>query len=182
MTRRYVALIRGINLGPAKRVAMADLRSAILDRGYIQVRTVLNSGNLVFSGSAADPADIAADIEEALVDRLGVSARVTVLTDAEITAVVADNPFAEMEMNPSRLIVAFLFDPKDRARLEPLLAQDWASEDLALGARVAYLWCPGGTVGSPLAQAIDRILGDSVTNRTMGTVMRLKAVLDNQSS
>ena len=90
---QYIALIRGINLGQAKRVPMTDLRAAIRDQGYAQVRTVLNSGNVVLTASSADPADIAADIEEALVDRVGVSARVMVLTSAQLVAVVRDNPF-----------------------------------------------------------------------------------------
>ena len=179
---QYIALIRGINLGQAKRVPMADLRAAIQDRGYTQVRTVLNSGNVVLTAAAADPADIAADIEEVLVDRIGVSASVMVLTSAQLVAVVRDNPFPEAEGNPSRLVVAFLLDPSDRARLEPLLAQDWAPDLLALGERVAYLWCPQGTVGRPVVQAIDRVVGDAVTSRTMSTVIRIHGLLENQSS
>jgi len=174
---RYVALIRGINLGSAKRVAMAGLRAAILDRGYTQVCTVLNSGNLVLRAPEMDCADIAADVEEVLVDRFGLSARVLVLTSAEWVAILRDNPFADAAANPSRLAVAFLFDPRDRVRLEPLLARNWAPDTLALGERVAYLWCPEGTVGRPLVQAIDLVVGDAVTTRTLATVVRILALL-----
>lgn len=178
---QYIALIRGINLGPAKRVPMADLRAAIRDRGYAQVRTVLNSGNVILAASAAGPADIAADIEEVLVDRIGVLARVMVLTSAQLVTVIRDNPFPEAEGNPSRLVVTFLFDPSDRARLGPLLAQDWAPDALALGERVAYLWCPQGTVGRPVVQAIDRVVGNAATSRTMSTVIRIHGLLEDRS-
>ena len=142
-TDTYVALIRGINVGHAKRVAMADLRALVEGLGYGDVRTLLNSGNVLFTALGVAPGDAAAHIERALEERLGVSARVTVLSAAELAAAVADNPLLEVADNPSRLMVAVLANPADRTRLEPLLAQDWAPEALALGARVAYLWCPG---------------------------------------
>src|SRR6266496_1648635 len=88
MTRRHVALIRGINVGRAKRVAMADLRALVGDLGYGEVRTLLNSGNVVFTVPASARGDPAPRIEQAMTARLGISARVTVLTAAELAAVV----------------------------------------------------------------------------------------------
>jgi uncharacterized protein (DUF1697 family) len=133
-----VALLRGINVGRAKRVSMADLRALFEDLGYGDVRTLLNSGNVVFSGPGAAPG-AATRIEAALAQRLGVSARVTVLTAAELATIVAGNALLEVAGDHSRLLVAVLADPADRARLEPLTEQDWAPEALALGARVAYM-------------------------------------------
>src|SRR5207245_7085563 len=65
----------------------------------------------------------------------------------------------------SDLLVAFLRDPSDRRKLEPLTKQHWAPEVLALGTRVAYLWCPEGILASRLAEAANRVLGDAVTAR-----------------
>ena len=78
MNRRYVALIRGINVGRAKRVAMADLRALVEGLGYGEVRTLLNSGNVVFRVPAARSGDIAGRIEKAITARLRISARVIV--------------------------------------------------------------------------------------------------------
>ncbi|HZW81825.1 MAG TPA: DUF1697 domain-containing protein, partial [Candidatus Deferrimicrobium sp.] len=80
MEGKQVALIRGINVGRAKRVAMAELRALVEDLGYSDVRTLLNSGNIVFAAPGTDKLDSAARIEETLSSRLGVSARVIVLT------------------------------------------------------------------------------------------------------
>ena len=77
MASRYVALIRGINVGRAKRVAMADLRTLLAELGYVDVRTILNSGNVVFSGQQQQPSRIGKRVEEAMAQRLGVSGRVT---------------------------------------------------------------------------------------------------------
>src|SRR5262245_34335358 len=163
MVSRQVALIRGINVGRAKRVAMADLRALVENLGYGDVRTLLNSGNVVFTAPRAAPGDAAVRIEEALATRLGVSARVTVFTAGELSAAVTGNPLLEVADDPSRLLVAFLADPAAHRRLEPLAEQDWAPESLALGKRVAYLWCPAGILAGRLPEAVGRVLGDGVT-------------------
>jgi uncharacterized protein (DUF1697 family) len=176
MANTLVALIRGINVGRAKRVAMADLRALVEDLGYADARTLLNSGNIVFTAPGATASDAAARIETALVSRLGLSARVTVLSNAELANVVRENPFLKVADNPSRLQVAFLTSTADRSRLGPLTKQDWGPEKLAVGARVAYLWCPDGIADSPLWEAVGKSLGDAVTTRTWTTVTKLHAL------
>jgi len=178
MAGKQVALIRGINVGRAKRVAMVDLRVLMEDLGYSGVRTLLNSGNVVFATTRATSSDAAARIEKGIATRLGVSARVTVLTAAELAAAVADNPLLKVATNPSRLLVTVLNNPADRQRLEPLLKEDWAPEVLALGARVAYLWCPEGLLASRVAEAINRLLGDAITARNWATILKLHALTE----
>ncbi len=172
-----IALLRGINVGRAKRVAMADLRSLVEDLGYGEVRTLLNSGNVVFSASARTAGNAAARIEASLEKKLGVSARVTTLTAAEHAGIVVENPMLEIADDPSRLLVAVLSNATDRARLEPLLEQAWAPDALALGRRVAYVWCAGGILESRLAQAVGRALGSAATTRNWATIVKLHAIL-----
>jgi uncharacterized protein (DUF1697 family) len=179
MDSRMAALIRGINVGRAKRVGMADLRALVEGLGYGDVRTLLNSGNVVFTAPRAAPAKAAVRIEEGLANEIGVPARVTVLTAAEIAGAVEGNPLLDVAGDPSRLMVAVLADPSVRRRLEPLAKQDWAPEALALGARVAYLWCPEGLLASPLAEAVGRALGDAVTTRNWATFTKLHALLES---
>ena len=175
---RHVALVRGINVGRAKRVAMADLRRMVEGLGYRDVRTLLNSGNVVFSASAAAGIKAAGRIEKAMAEELGVSARVTVITADELSEIVEDNPLADTASNHSRLLVAVFADPADRARLATLGKQDWAPGVLALGKRVAYLWCPEGMLENRLAIAIGRALGDRVTMRNWATISKLHTLLD----
>jgi uncharacterized protein (DUF1697 family) len=177
---RQVALLRGINVGRAKRVTMADLRALVEGLGYSDVRTLLNSGNVVFTAPGVAPGDAAARIEGALAERLGVSSRVTALTAAELAAAVTENPLLEVADNPSRLLVAFLAKPADRSRLKPLMEQDWSPEVLAVGTRVAYIWCPEGILASRLPEAVGRALGDGVTTRNWATVTKLEALAESK--
>jgi uncharacterized protein (DUF1697 family) len=177
---RQVALVRGVNVGTAKRVAMADLRALVEALGYAAVRTLLNSGNVVYSAPGVPPAAAAARIEDALAARLGLSVRVVALSAAELAAAVAVNPLSEVADNPSRFLVAVLADPASRDLLEPLLEQAWTPEALALGARVAYLWCPDGVIASRLSETVNRLLGDAVTSRNWTTMTKLHALAQDQ--
>ena len=177
MSERRVALLRGINVGRAKRVAMADLRALVEDLGYGDVRTLLNSGNIVFTVRSSDRRDAAARIEKTIASRLGVSTRITVLTGAEVAAAVRDNPLGEVADNLSRLLVMVLADPAARTQLTPLLKQRWDPEAIALGTRVAYLWCPRSIIDSKLMVAVTRALGDAGTARNMATMMKLQALI-----
>lgn len=174
---RYVALLRGINVGTAKRVGMSDLRAIVESLGYKDVRTLLNSGNVVFEGPSAAPAAIAARIERAFQARVGFASRVTVLEGSELEAVVKGNPLLDVGVNHSRLMVAVLHDPEHAARLKPLTRERWGKEAVALGARVAYLWCPDGVITSPLFAAVSRVIGDGMTTRNWATMMKLSGLM-----
>ena len=175
-SKTYVALLRGINVGRAKRVAMADLRSLVEGLGYKNVRTLLNSGNVVFTASTASAGDAAQHIERGLLKKIGIASRVTVLSGAELAVAVRDNPLLEVATDHSRLFVAFLNDPADRERLGELSARNWRPEALALRERVAYLWCPEGVIASDVHAAMSRILADGVTSRNWATVLKLHAL------
>jgi uncharacterized protein (DUF1697 family) len=176
MTGRWVALLRGINVGKARHVAMADLQAVIEDLGYAGVRTLARSGNVVFTAPGSSAGTAAARIEAALVEQLGIASRVTVLAAADLAAVVATNPLLEVATDHSRLLVAFPPDPGHLARLEPLTRRSWSPEALAIGERAAYLWCPGGVLTSQALQAAGRALGDAVTTRNWNTVTKLLAL------
>jgi uncharacterized protein (DUF1697 family) len=173
---RQIALLRGINVGTAKRVAMVDLRAVVEGLGYGEVQTLLNSGNIVFTTRGKAPKDAAARIEKAVEGNLGVVSRVTLLSAAELDEIVARNPLLGVATHPSRLLVAVLREGQAGRRLAPLAEQDWSPGALALGERVAYLWCPEGGLASPAAQAVAGILGDGVTTRNWSTILKIHAL------
>jgi uncharacterized protein (DUF1697 family) len=179
MASRYAALIRGINVGRAKRVAMADLRALVEGLGFGDVRTLLNSGNVVFTGPRLAPDKAAARIEKALAAELGVSARVIVLTAEEIADAVAENPLTAVANDPSRFLVAIPAKPADREKLTSLMTQEWGTERLAVGTRVSYLWCPDGILASQLLASVNRTLRDAVTTRNWATMQKLHALTED---
>jgi uncharacterized protein (DUF1697 family) len=175
-SKRYIALLRGINVGRAKRVAMADLRKLVEGLGFTDVRSVLNSGNLVFGADALAPAAAAAAIEEALVLKLGVAARTLVLGSDELAAIIDENPLLEHATDHSRLLAFILAEPGLGRRVEPLCAQDWSPGAMALGRRAAYVWCPDGVLDSEAAASVGKQLGDATTARNWNTLSRLHAL------
>jgi uncharacterized protein (DUF1697 family) len=176
MAASHVALLRGINVGTAKRIAMADLRDLIAGLGYSDVRTLLNSGNVVFTAPprSGDPTK---RLEKEIEKRLGVSSRVTVLTAAELEVAVRGNSLLKVATHPSRLLVGALATRDDRSRLEPLTRKRWGLERLALGERVCYLWCPDGIIDSPLMKEVGRALGDAITSRNWSTILKLHGLV-----
>jgi uncharacterized protein (DUF1697 family) len=172
----HVALLRGINVGRAKRVAMADLRALVEGLGYENVRTLLNSGNVVFSVPRGARGDPALRIEQALEAELGVSSRVIALSARELKAVVDGNPLGAVADDPARLLVAFLQQAADRKRLAALEREDWAPEVLAVGGRAAYLWCAQGILQGKVFAALARALGEGTTSRNWATVLKLQAL------
>jgi uncharacterized protein (DUF1697 family) len=171
-----IALLRGINVGRAKRIAMADLRTLFEELGFTDVRTVLNSGNVVFGSLKRTPAAAARAIEEALVRRIGVVSRVTVLSAEELAVVVAGNPLVELSTDHARLLAFILSGAQQRKLLAPLATQDWAPGALAIGERAAYVWCPTGVLDSAAAAAVNQLLGDTTTSRNWNTLCKLHAL------
>lgn len=172
MPVRCVALLRGVNVGTARRIAMADLRAVAEQLGCTGVKTLLNSGNLVFtapSGAAA----LQTRLAQAIRHELGVDTRVTLLTAAELGAILAENPLRKVARNPSRYIVSVPQARTDRRKLLPLTREPWRPEAFALGARAGYLWIPDGVTESRLAKAVERALAPRVTSRNWSTMQKL---------
>ena len=178
LSGKQVALLRGINVGKAKRVAMADLRALVAKLGFGDVRTILNSGNVLYTAPGIAPDEAGARIEAALLAKTGVSSRIIVLTGEEVAEAIDGNPLGEVTENPSRFLVAVLRGPAERARLEPLLKEDWGTDAFALGRRVAYMWCKDGVLESRLPEALARAVGDAATTRNWSTMLKLRALVD----
>jgi uncharacterized protein (DUF1697 family) len=178
MGGRHVALIRGINVGRAKRVSMADLRDLVGELGYVNVSTLLNSGNVLFTMARGSSSGAAGRIERALLTRLAIAARVVVLSAADVAAIVRENPLGRVAHDPSHLLVTVLTDPADRPQLMPLSQRTWTPEALAIGSRAAYIWCPAGIIKSPAIAAVNRVVGDRATSRNWTTMTKLHALAE----
>ena len=170
---RLVVLLRGINLGPANRVAMADLRALLEDLGYEDVSTHLQSGNAVVT-AAATPAAVAKAVEKAMADRLGVDVAAVVRRGGELARIVAADRLGDVADDPAKRMVIFLPAKASRSALRALEREDFGDERLEAAGREVYAWCPGGIGRSPLMTAIGKTeLGRTGTARNWRTVTRL---------
>jgi uncharacterized protein (DUF1697 family) len=176
---RYVALFRGINVGKAKRIAMADLRALLGKLGYTDIATLLNSGNAVFTAAAS--AGHAATIRAAVAKKLGVDAHVIVKSSRQIAGIVAGNELAGVAFDHSRLLVAMSDDAKALASLRPLALRDWGNERIHVGKHAAYLWCADGILESQAADYLLRQLHTGGTTRNWATLLKIRALLTDGS-
>jgi uncharacterized protein (DUF1697 family) len=172
----FIALLRGVNVGKAKRVPMAALRELLAGLGYTGVATLLNSGNAVFRAAQSSPAVLAAAIEKAIASRLGVDVPVIVKSAKELSAIAAANTLAAAALDPSRLLVVFVQDRKALAQLAAIGLLVKTPEQFVIGADAAYLDCPGGILESRAAKALLGSAGLSATTRNWATVQKLLAM------
>ncbi|HET7295185.1 MAG TPA: DUF1697 domain-containing protein [Vicinamibacteria bacterium] len=176
----HVALLRGINVGGHKRVAMGDLRGLLEDLGFVDVHSLLQSGNLVFrTGQRRTPAQLERLLEADTEERLGLKADFLVRTAAEWSAIVARNPFpAEARRDPRRLLVMFLKEAPSAAAVEALRAGIVGREVVRADARQAYIVYPDGVGRSRLTHAvIERTLATRGTGRNWNTVLKLAGLV-----
>jgi uncharacterized protein (DUF1697 family) len=172
---RYVALLRGINVGRHKRMPMADLRELLSGLGYSDVKTLLQSGNAVFTSPARSAAGVERAIEKAIADRFGFDVRVLVRTKDEVAAAVARNPLPVPD--GSRFLVSFLDRHPPTSRLQEIDAAEVEPEQFAVGTKVLYIWCARGFMDSKLLPLLsDERLGAVATARNWNTVTKLLAM------
>jgi uncharacterized protein (DUF1697 family) len=181
----HVALLRGINVGGHKRIAMADLRELMAALGHTDVSTYIQSGNVVFSCDAGDTHAIAGAIAGAIADRLSVDVPVIVLTREELAAVIAANPFAG-EPDGKRVHAVIHPEALGSGREDEIVAALQSAsakggrDDAVVVGRTLYLHTPDGLGRSDLAARLTRPAGPAGagTARNWATVTRLMAMLD----
>ena len=168
---RYVALLRGINLGKARQVDMPRLREVLSGRGHTEVRTHLRSGNVILDSPMTEK-KLAADLSTAIEEEFGFDVPVVVRTGAELAAVVSGDPFATVATDPARYLVTFLPEPPPPDKVDALPPAE--NGDYLVRGRELYLWLPDGIQNTPLASwKWDRLLAVPGTARNWNTVARL---------
>ena len=174
---RYAVLLRGINVGRAKRVGMADLRELLTGAGYENVATLLQSGNVVLDGKG--PATkLARSVETLISERFGFPVDVVVRTRQQVQRVVAANPLGDVAHDGSRHFVAFMATRPDASFLGTLQSVDAGGDQFVHDGTELYVWCPKGLLDSPLMTALGKIKDGPVTTvRNWNTVEKLATML-----
>jgi uncharacterized protein (DUF1697 family) len=175
---RYVALLRGININPATRIAMGDLRALLEGLGHTGVRTHLQSGNALLTAGGEAPQEIAAAIERRISEELGLTVAVLMRTAAELRLVVDENPLEVRD--PARFVVVFLTQPPDRADLESIDPAVYAPEEMAVGRSELYMYFPDGLRRPKLPPLLEKRSMAPATMRNWNTVTRLLALAEGR--
>lgn len=174
---RAVILLRGINVGGNRKVPMARLRAVLEGAGAADVRTYIQSGNVVLDHDG-DAVSTTARYEAAIAEAFGFEVPLVHRSADEWAAMVDANPYPHAVAEPSTLHVLFLADPPARGRIDALDLGRFAPEEATPVGRDLFLHLPGGMGRSKLAPALnDRALGTRTTARNWNTVVRLGEML-----
>jgi uncharacterized protein (DUF1697 family) len=174
--KTYIALFRGINVGGSHMLPMKELKLLLEKNGCVDVRTYIQSGNVIFRSAMSDADRLATQVTAAVSDSHGFEPRILVLTRGELESAAAGNPFPEADENPKSVHLFFLAERPKKPDLKPLEALKAKSERFALKGKVLYLHTPDGFGRSKLAARAERALGVDATARNWHTVTTLLAM------
>lgn len=170
---RHIVLLRGINLGPRNRIAMRELREALEEAGFKDVRTHLQSGNVVLT-STAKPESVAQKCEKVIKERFGLEIPVVVRSRVQLAAVVKRNPLEKVATEPKRYQVSFLSAKLPAKVVRELKAVAEPEERVVAIGREVYAWHPKTIARSKLwALLAGKGLGVTATARNWATVEAL---------
>jgi uncharacterized protein (DUF1697 family) len=178
----YIALLRGINVGGNNKVPMADLRTLMSGMGFGNVRTYIQSGNVVFTAAEENPESVQMKLETGVSDRFGFAVKVMVLTAADILKAVAGNPYTAITDDPAKLHLGFMANEPDTAALEALKSKPQGTDQWTSMDQFFYLYAPDGMGKSVLAPFVERTLKAPVTFRNWRTVLTLKEMAEGRST
>jgi uncharacterized protein (DUF1697 family) len=169
---RVAALLRGINIGPHKRLAMPALRAIVESLGHADVETYLQSGNVVFTPAQDAPADLGAQLEEAIAAATGHDVPVVTRTAEELAAVVETSPYAVDD--PTKVVGVFLGEAIEPGALGLGDLSAYLPDELTARGRDLYVSVPNGQARSKLMETLTkRRLPTTVTVRNWRTVAAL---------
>ncbi|WP_374776407.1 DUF1697 domain-containing protein [Streptomyces sp. NBC_01310] len=176
MTKKYAALLRGINVGGSKKVPMAELRALLEGLGHGDVQTYLQSGNAVFSSAKKDPGRLARELEKTIEAHFGFRVACLVVDGAYLRAVADACPFPAAELEGKQLHATFFSEQPGAERFAALDEAAYLPEEYRLGDHVLYLYAPNGLGRSKLAEALAKpavVKGIDATTRNWNTVAKL---------
>ena len=166
----WIGFFRGINVGGSNVLPMKKLAALLQDAGCRDVKTYIQSGNVVFRHAMGESARVAARLRQAISRGCGFEPHVLVLALDELERAVASNPFSEAAAEPNRLHLYFLNERPQSPDIEALNGVKAKSESFALRGKIFYVHAPDGFGTSKLAQRAERFLGVDATARNWRTV------------
>ncbi len=174
----YIALLRGINIGPHKRMKMEKLRASCEGLGFQDVKTYIQSGNLVFRAAKLSSSALSKKLGECIVRDFGFSAEVISRTREEMKQIIEQNPFTkERGIDTSKLHVVFLAQRPAAVSLDKLRDLTLAPDRTMPRGTEIYFYFPNGVSGSSLwKHPLDRVTGVAGTMRNWSTVNKLYAM------
>lgn len=176
----FISLLRGINVSGQKKIKMVDLIDLYHSLKFTDVKTYVQSGNVIFRSSLSDKGKISDVIEKGIAKKFGYDVKVLVKTNKEIKDIISKNPFLK-KSNPELiyLYVTFLYDSPEKNVLDKLKGYTNPVDDFQIIGNTVYLYCPGGYGNTKLSNNFfEKTLKITATTRNWKTINMLKDISD----
>lgn len=173
----WIVLLRGVNVGGRRKLPMVALRELLTEVGFENVRTYIQSGNIVLDSSDGDRDSVARSVQGAIEGRFGFAPHTFVLDVDAFDTAIAENPFSRSDQDPRAVHFFFLAEPDPTADLDGLRALATQGEEFVLTERVFYLHTPGGFGRSKLVERLHRLIGTEMTARNYRSVGAIRALV-----
>jgi uncharacterized protein (DUF1697 family) len=177
----FISLLRGINVGGQKRIAMADLVQLCTSLGFDNVRTYLQSGNVLFESPDRDTGRLSSMISENISAKFGLSVNVILRTSDELRRIILANPLGKEGLDADKYHVTFLSDiPSEEFQGSRMKGKDGPDRYLIIGSEI-YLFCPNGYGRTKFSNTFfEKKLGVFATTRNWKTVNMLAEMVEGQ--
>ena len=173
----WIVLLRGVNVGGRHKLPMAALRELHAEAGFENVRTYIQSGNIVLDSADGDRDSVARSVQRAIEERFGFAPHTFVLDVDAFDAAIAANPFSQGDEDPKAIHFFFLAEPDPTADLDGLRDLATQGEEFVLTGEVLYLHTPNGFGRSKLVERLHRFIGAETTARNHRSVMAIRALV-----
>ncbi len=174
----WIILIRGINVGGNNIVPMKELRYKLSQSGYKNVRTYIQTGNVILETTQSEANKIRDHIASCMTDGFGFTPKIIVISAAILSKVIADNPYSNAVNEPKHLHVFFLGEPTKNVDMDTLNSIKSANENYHITDHAAYLHLPDGVWKSKLGARLEKCLGVATTARNWRTVNTLSSLVN----
>ena len=169
----YIALLRGINVGGRNKLPMKELKNVLAQLGLQNIKTYIQSGNVIFDSDTAERDTLAQQITEGINNSHGFAPRIMILTLDELETAVAQNPYPQATAEPKTLHLYFLATEAPHPNWAKLEERRSKNEQFTLIDKVFYLHAPDGIGRSKLAEQIEKALGVPTTARNWRSVTKI---------
>ena len=175
--KKYIALLRGINVSGQKKIKMADLKNLFEQLGFTNVITYIQSGNVIFSSKMSNKEEIVSKIQQAIEKQFSFIVPTIIITDKELENTIDSFPYSDVDIleNQTTLLISFLDRDLKKASLEEIEQYKAYSERIEINNSILYLYCPNGYGKSKLTNTfLEKKLDVVATTRNIKTVLKLK--------
>lgn len=176
----YIALLRGINIGGRHKMKMADLRQFLTENGFENVKTYIQSGNVILDSSINNSTEVAEKIHQIITDKYGFDIKVVVKSPEEIIKITNESPTEMIENIPHNRVFAMMLDtiPLEE-NVDIFLERDFTPDLLSIENDVVYFACLNGVSKSKLSNnLIEKKLKVNGTTRNYKTMVKLLSMVE----